>query len=209
MDTSNRLIYCYDALCGWCYGFSGVLKALSEEPNSLPIEVMSGGMMMGARVEPIKAMAGYILGAYKRVEDTTGVTFGKPYLDLLREGTYISNSLPPAIALTAYKSLKPDGGVPFARGIQKAMFIQGQDLNQPEVYTDLAASLGLDAKAYREAYNNTNTKKVALAEIEQVGQFGVSGFPTLLLLYNGKLNTITYGYSDLQTVRAHIKAITG
>ena len=67
MDTT--LIYCYDAYCGWCYGFSEVMKKInSAYKNKLEFEVLSGGMILPEDPVPISATAKYILGAYKRVE---------------------------------------------------------------------------------------------------------------------------------------------
>ena len=41
-----RIIYCYDAYCGWCYGFSPVIKALYEKYNDqFEFETISGGMI--------------------------------------------------------------------------------------------------------------------------------------------------------------------
>ena len=49
------LIYCYDAYCGWCYGFSPVIKKIAEEyKDKLDIEVLSGGMMIGEGKMPIE-----------------------------------------------------------------------------------------------------------------------------------------------------------
>ena len=67
------LIYCYDAYCGWCYGFSEVMKKInSTYKNKLEIEVLSGGMVLPETPVHISATAGYIKGAYKNVEELTG-----------------------------------------------------------------------------------------------------------------------------------------
>ena len=40
------LFYCYDAYCGWCYGFSDVMKQVDAQFSKyMPIEVLSGGMI--------------------------------------------------------------------------------------------------------------------------------------------------------------------
>ena len=40
------LIYCYDAYCGWCYGFSKVITRIAKEyKDSLAFDVLSGGMI--------------------------------------------------------------------------------------------------------------------------------------------------------------------
>ena len=44
---SPVVIYCYDAYCGWCYGFSPVIKQIAEEyKDHFDIEVLSGGMII-------------------------------------------------------------------------------------------------------------------------------------------------------------------
>jgi len=39
-----KLIYYFDALCGWCFGFSPVISQLEKEfEDRLNFEVISGG----------------------------------------------------------------------------------------------------------------------------------------------------------------------
>ncbi|WP_315819016.1 hypothetical protein [Paraflavitalea speifideaquila] len=41
------IYYCYDAYCGWCYGFSPVIKRIAEEyKDRVSFEVLSGGMII-------------------------------------------------------------------------------------------------------------------------------------------------------------------
>ena len=54
-------IYCYDAYCGWCYGFSTVIKKLySEYKARLNFEVISGGMVLPEQPVSIAATAKYL-----------------------------------------------------------------------------------------------------------------------------------------------------
>ena len=75
------VFYCYDAYCGWCYGFSPVMKKIAEEYKSqLEFEVLSGGMIIGEQVKHISKIASYIQSAYKRVEELTGIKFGEDFM---------------------------------------------------------------------------------------------------------------------------------
>jgi hypothetical protein len=70
----HKIIYIYDALCGWCYGFSPVMQQLQEKyAGKLEFEVLSGGMIMGLRAGPIGEVAAYIEKAYPDVESETCV----------------------------------------------------------------------------------------------------------------------------------------
>ena len=75
------LFYCYDAYCGWCYGFSPVIKQIAANYNpQLNIEVLSGGMIVPENPVAIGVTAGFIQKAYPTVEEYTGVKFGADYL---------------------------------------------------------------------------------------------------------------------------------
>ncbi len=76
-----KIIYCYDAYCGWCYGFSPVIKEIWENhKDKFDFETISGGMIPVESTQHIGGIASYIKDAYKTVENMTGVTFGPDYL---------------------------------------------------------------------------------------------------------------------------------
>ena len=104
-----KIIYIYDALCGWCYGFSPVIRRFHQHyADEFDFDVLSGGMMTGERVKPVSESMAYIEQAYKVVEARTGVRFGDDYLtNLLRPGTYMSDSEKPGMAMTLFKAILP------------------------------------------------------------------------------------------------------
>lgn len=57
-----KLIYVYDALCGWCYGFSPIIKQFYKKHKNHfdSIQVVSGGMIRGERIGAIGEVAPYI-----------------------------------------------------------------------------------------------------------------------------------------------------
>jgi putative protein-disulfide isomerase len=56
-----KMLYFYDALCGWCYGFSPVMQKTAEVyQDQFEFQVVSGGMISGSRIGPIGTVAPYI-----------------------------------------------------------------------------------------------------------------------------------------------------
>ena len=56
----HLLIYCYDAYCGWCYGFSPVIQKLEVQyRNVIDFEVLSGGMILPEKPRHIRVIANY------------------------------------------------------------------------------------------------------------------------------------------------------
>src|SRR4051812_21753261 len=75
------LYYCYDAYCGWCYGFSPVISRIAEEyKDRLTFEVLSGGMIRHETPQHFGPIARYVQTAYTRVEELTGIKFGEDFL---------------------------------------------------------------------------------------------------------------------------------
>ncbi len=150
MDAT--LIYCYDAYCGWCYGFSQVMKKINDEYKSrLQIEVLSGGMILPESPISIGATANYISEAYKRVEETTGVKFGEDYLWHIFHPTqsdWFPHSEKPAIALCILKEYYPDQQVSFATDMQYALDFEGRDLTDDEDYRNFLEKYDIDGTEF-------------------------------------------------------------
>lgn len=203
------LLYIYDPLCGWCYGFSPVLKKLYESlQDKLHFEVYSGAMMLGDRAGSINDVAPYIKTAYKTVEQRTGVVFGEPFLkDMLEPGTAMLNSEKPCIALTVFKSYLPGRAVEFAHVLQEALYQDGKDLTQDAIYPELVAPFGIDPLAFVEKLNNTDFKRKTYEEFKIVSEIGVTGFPTVLLLTEKQNYLLSRGYTDFEPLYQTITQI--
>ncbi|HQW87227.1 MAG TPA: hypothetical protein PLH93_08590, partial [Flavobacteriales bacterium] len=144
-DERPVLLYVMDPLCGWCYAFGHELDEVRRQlADSIDVQLVLGGMVTGDREGPMGDMAGYILGAIPRLESYTGVRIGEPYKEQLRQGTRWSSSVPPSLAIAAFRTLAPDRTVAFAHEVQHACFRDGLDLNDKALYPTLAARHGVD-----------------------------------------------------------------
>ena len=105
----KSLIYCYDAYCGWCYGFSPVMNKLAIEYSGLfDIEVLSAGMVLPESPLPISITSTYIEKAYRTVEERTGIKFGGDYLWHIfnpDKSDWFPHSEKPAIACASSKNI--------------------------------------------------------------------------------------------------------
>lgn len=201
-----KLLYVYDPLCGWCYGFGPVAEKIEKNFNSnVEVEIISGGMIMGDRVAPIGNMADYILSAIPRLERTTGVTFGQQYIELLKEGSYVTSSEKPSVALCVYKSFKTDRSIEFAHSIQKAFFIDAKDLNQDSTYADLAVPFGIDRNQFLIRMKDATYLKQAHAEFKRAADLGITGFPTLLQKQENSYVKLSEGYTSYESLEKQLQ----
>lgn len=208
LNPTMKLVYVYDALCGWCYGFSPVMTQLAGKYPDVPIEVISGGMVMGDRVGPIGEVAPYIAWAYKDVEKATGVKFGSAFLDgVMKDGKAIFSSWRPSLALTHIKATKPELQLKYAAALQKGVYFYGLPPEEDKLYTTLAKEFQLDEKEFLAAMNDSVLAISTKAEFQKVGQLRVTGFPALFVEKDGKYYRIGAGYAPINEIEANLKRV--
>jgi len=70
--NKQKIIYAFDPLCGWCFGFNAVILKLKEEYNEqLNFEVKSGGLVIGNRICKISEKAKYLKNINFKTKDKT------------------------------------------------------------------------------------------------------------------------------------------
>jgi putative protein-disulfide isomerase len=202
----GKIIYVYDALCGWCYGFSPVMSEIhGKYQNELDFEVISGGMITGKRIRPIGEVAPYIRRAYKDVEKATGVQFGTGFLEgVLAEGKAIFNSIPPAVALSVFKTYYPDRAVAFAGTLQKAVYYDGIEPEQVAAYGPYAEAYGIPAAAFTAKMQDESYQKLAQRDFQKSAALEVNGFPSVFLVQGNTAWLIARGYTPFPTLDERI-----
>lgn len=206
------LIYCYDAYCGWCYGFSEVIKKVySEYKNKLEFEVLSGGMILPEEPVAIGATAKYIEGAYKRVEEITGARFGEDYLWHIKhpdQSDWFPNSEKPAIALCVFKEYFPEQQISFAADMQYALHFEGRDLTDDEAYRLLLEKYNIDAEDFYEKLHDEEYKEQAYYEFALCKQLNVTGFPAVFLQIGDlKFYHLAQGYTPFESLDERIRNV--
>lgn len=208
------LIYCYDAYCGWCYGFSPIIKKIAEEYSfQLDVEVLSGGMMIGENKMPIEKIGPYIQGAYKRVEEVTGIKFGDDFLWHTAnpdKSDWVMNSEKPAIALCIFKEIYPERQLEFAGDLQYALNYEGRDLDDDEAYKHLLEKYTISKNDFYTKLKSDEYKEKAYYEFALCKQLNVDSYPQVLIqLHSNKFYLITKSFSTYEEVKKGIeKALT-
>lgn len=206
------LIYCYDAYCGWCYGFSPVLKKIEEQFNGqFEFEVLSGGMIIAEEAKHIGITAPYIQQAYKVVEEHTGIRFGADYLwhiEHPEDSDWYPSSEKPAIALCIFKEYYPEKQVDFASDLQYALHFEGRDLDDDEAYSHLLEKYSIQPEAFYTKLKSAEYKEQAYYEFALCKQLQVTGFPAMLVqVSDTKFHLVARGYTDFETMKTRLEEV--
>jgi putative protein-disulfide isomerase len=203
------LFYCYDAYCGWCYGFSNVIKQIAEDfKHQFQFDVLSGGMILPEKPVHIGVTAGYIQKAYHNVEDMSGVKFGDDYLWHINNpdlSDWFPNSEKPAIAMCIFKEFYPDRQVEFAADLQYALHFEGRDLTDYAAYAHLLEKYSIQPESFYQKLQSDAYKEQAHYEFQLCKQLQVTSFPTVLVqTAESKFYLVSRGYTSYDNLAARL-----
>lgn len=203
------IFYVYDPLCGWCYGFSPVMQQFwKQHRENIHFKVLTGGMITGDKEGPIGKVAPYIKTAYREVEKTTGITFGKPFLEnVLEDGSALFSSIPGALAMAVFRYLQPDQVVAFAHAVQEAIYRKGKLPTQPETYGECAEQFGMDAPGFMKRMVEKELLTQVHNEFKMVHEWGITGFPSLVYIKNEQAYLLAQGYTSLDNLNSTLRQI--
>lgn len=203
------IYYIYDALCGWCYGFSPVINKFYEEhKNDFNFQVLSGGLVTGNKIGPIGVVAPYIKEGYKQVEKRTGIEFGEAFLeDILEPGEALFSSIPPARAMALFRNQLPDKQIEFASRLQKAFYYDALPPADWNTYGKCAADFGLNADEFAEKMQHPKIEEVVYEEFRVVSHWGIQGFPAVVLQKENQAYLLTNGYTDYENLEDALSQI--
>jgi len=199
-----KLIYFYDPLCGWCFGFSPVMSEIQDAyGDKLDIEVISGGLFLDLRAGAVNTVAPHIKsGAYKSVELQTRVMFGKPFLDnVFGDGTLVLNSLPPVIALSIVREVYPEHELKFASLLLELVYVFGKDPTDTMELAVCATKIGFDTAGFETKMKDPKYENAAREEFEAFKNHPYSAMPSVVLVHNGKEHLISRGYMNFEDLK--------
>ncbi|MFI7500683.1 DsbA family protein [Streptomyces sp. NPDC049687] len=200
-----KLVYVFDAYCGWSHGFSGALREVVSRHPGLAVEVVSGGLFTGPRRVPIREF-GYVQDANAKIAELTGAEFGEAYERLVADGSFVMDSEAAARGVAAVRQVAPDRAVELAAALQHAFYVDGLSLSEAATYRTVAQAAGLDTDAVVAAFEAPEAQTAAHADFRRAAQLGVTGFPTLLAVEGHSVAPLAYGHATADEMDERLTA---
>lgn len=183
MTKSTRLVYGYDALCGWCYGFIPALHAFATAHPDVIIDVVPSGLFAGDRARPYTQLVDHITRAFPKVTDVTGQKPNPAFWDFIKQpnGAFVDSSVPNmAVAMMADHA--PNRAVEYAHRLQEMHFLEAADFNTAQTYQTLQERHDFPALDISAILNATEDSPAIAHAYARAQRLGVSSYPTVLLV---------------------------
>lgn len=194
------LVYFADPMCSWCYGFGPELtRVIEQESHRRPVklDLVMGGLR-AYNTTPMDADAKRTTRAHwQQVQQKTGLRFAATALDA--DG-FVYDTEPACRAVVTARHLDPSVALDLLHAIQRAFYAEGRDVTARDVLVGIAVESGLDAAAFREAFDSAATKEATRDDFVLTQRVGVTGFPTLCVDAGRRLLLINAGFVEAERI---------
>lgn len=201
-----KLVYVFDAYCGWCHGFAGAIEEVTARHSETTVEVVSGGLFTGPRRVPIREF-GYVQGANATIRELTGAEFGAGYDQLIADGSFVMDSEAAARGVAVLRQAAPGRIMELTAALQRAFYVDGLSLSDPATYRKIAEARGLDADAVVAAFGSPKARAAAHADFARAAALGVDAYPTLLAVGAGTTSVLARGRATADEVDQRLAAL--
>jgi len=174
-----RLLCFFDAMCSWCYGFAPQMDKIANHfGNRLEYLTFTGGLRPFNREPVSDEMRDKLLETWRRIEELTGQPFGG---ELMLDQDFIYDTEPASRAIVTMRHAQPSQDYSYYLTIQKAFYERGEDITREDTLAGYASVFGVPAERFQELFHSEAIKQAVLNDFGVAKQFGIEGFPTLIL----------------------------
>lgn len=212
----THLIYVADPMCSWCYGFGPELQKILTTLPDASLEIVTGGLRAYEQEPLTLEKRNMILGHWKHVADASGLPFSEA--GMMQAG-FVYDTEPACRAVVTAKILADylSGRqlLQIFHAIQHAFYAEGKNITQEALLSEITVSAlnGIDDGAVFTAseFYETLTSAIAMADVRQefaqCQQWGIRGFPALLLVHDHALHMVASGYTKADQVLQAIQQL--
>lgn len=202
------LIYCYDPMCSWCWGFKPTWLALQSaltpliDANKLSIQPMLGGLAVDSDAPMPAAMQQGLEQTWQQISAQLGSQFNFDFWRLCqpRRSTY-----PACRACLVARELGLEA--PMEKAIQEAYYLQAQNPSDLATLSRCAAQLGMNLESFQLRMQQVNTQGLLETEVAMARQLGLNSFPSLALKIDDQLTSIALDYLSPEPMFTQIKRL--
>lgn len=198
MTVPVRIVYAFDPLCGWCFGFRNAIRALrSAVGDRAEWTIASSGLIPPEDAQPIGKLRDSMLRGMTQVERRTQVRFGDAFKDgLLAKGTWVANSEPGCRAVFCASQLDAERAFDFAEALSSTFYDEGEPQDSEATLRLCAEDAAMDADALLEMWRSDMAKHATRAAFAMWKQRGITTYPGIFIERGGELERIFEGYVD-------------
>lgn len=197
MDKERVLFYFGDPMCSWCYGFINELTKIKDAvKDKAEFEIVMGGLRPFGE-EKINTMKSFLKEHWEHVNEASGLEFN---YDILDTADWNYDTEPPSRAVIAVSKIKEDIAFDFFKDVQRMFYFDNLNPSLQESYNYILEKYEIDLKEFDEFFNSDVIKQETLMNFQISQQFGIKGFPSLVLKNGDEYLLLSNGYNTAENI---------
>ncbi len=201
--TEPTLIYAYDPMCSWCWGYRETFAKLLEAlPDAVNVYYLLGGLASDTS-EPMPAeQQQRIQATWKQIEQNIpGVKFNYDFWQLCapRRSTYPACRAVIAATLCGKEKAMIDA-------IQRAYYLQARNPSDNDVLEQLATEIGIEHDTFCQHFYSNQVRQLLDEQLQFARSISAQSFPSLFLYLNQQAHPIELDYNHAELTLEHINS---
>ena len=205
MNSTTRFIYVHDPMCSWCWGHRPVWEQLERELTPIvPIEYRVGGLAPDSDEPMPESQQQAVAGYWQKINKRLGVPFN---MDFWKENEPRRSTYPACRAVIAARWQNAE--IPMIKALQEAYYLRALNPSNISVHVQLAAELQLDVVKFEHHLASEVLEAAFREELNFSQSLPIEGFPSMVLLHEGKAHSIALDYQDFSGALAQVQQRLG
>jgi len=205
LQAGIEIIYVGDPMCSWCWGISPELNRLAKaaRENGINYRIVLGGLRPGGGDPWNDQFKNFLRHHWEEVNKRSGQPFGEK---LFERESFNYNTEPACRAVVCARQLAPASEERFFELVQHYFYVRNEDPNEVEFYAPICEVLNIDFERFKLLFASDELRWLTAREFRQSREWGVRGFPSVLLKKDQELQIIARGYAEFSTMWTQIEA---
>lgn len=200
-----ELLYFANPMCSWCWGFAPAMRAVCERWPGLRVTVALGSLGADRASRPMDARdRAFVRSHWERVREVSGQPFDLAFFERER---FVYDTAPASRALALIRSRYPDLALAALHRIQELFYARNVDVTDPARLREIAGEFGVDNETFDALFDSPALRAAVAHEWEEVARLGVTGYPTLLALVDGRARVASLGWRPVGELLAGLEQL--
>ena len=207
IDSSNfEIIYVGDPMCSWCWGIAPSLKALKEHyaQENIPFRIVVGGLRPGGGDTWNDDLKDFLRHHREEVNERSGQPFGYKLFD---KDAFDYDTEPSCRAVVTASEFNIDNPLAFFEAVQHKFYVENENPNEVEFYETICKDFDIDFSQFKQLFTSDGMKIKTNKEFMMNREWGVRGYPCVLLKKDTTLYPVTYGFATFDQMKKEVEEI--
>lgn len=208
LNEDTEIIYVGDPMCSWCWGISPALHQLEQQAMQeagISFRILVGGLRPGGGDEWNEKFQNFLKHHWIEVNERSGQPFG---YELFERTEFNYDTEPSCRAVVAARTMQPALEHRFFELVQHYFYVRNQDPNEVDFYQPICEELKLDFAQFSELFQSDAIRQATLAEFQLNRQWGVTGYPTVILRQGDQLTSLARGFATADQMWQRVEQLT-